>query len=209
MDYNNELTPNSSEQSEVSELGQKGADTAELKFPKKKSQLGYGANLVLLLDYDIDKILKEFDPADLDDKNSSVGTKEMHVTILPNIDQDMLKNQQALNFIESQVKASGILSNPLTLGKVSTFDMSSRDIIYLNIIEGGDKLKDLHGKLEKTIPNQPYFKDFKLHVTLARLKDGEAYKKYLPKLKNFVITVQPKSCVLLNKDGQAVMTIQD
>ena len=207
MDYDNKGTATSSKESAVSQEMEKSAENAKLKFPPKKSQSGNGVNLVMILNYDINKFLSKINPEDLDDKDNSVGIGELHVTILPNISDDVKTNKQASSFIENQVKSSGVLTTPLTLGKVGTFDMSARNVIFLEVLRGSESLEGLHDTLKKTLPNDPYFKEFKLHVTIARLKEKVDFHKYLKEFKDIMVTVEPKEVILSDKDHNKLLTI--
>ncbi len=207
MDYDDKQNAESSKASDLNPLLQKSAENAKLKFPPKKSDIGYGLNLIMTLNYDINKFLSKIDPNDLDSKDSSVGIGELHVTLVPNISDDLKTNTNALNFIENQVKLSGILSNPLTLGKVGVFDMGSRNILYLDILEGGEEIEAIHNKLVKTLPNEPYFKNFKTHVTICRLKEKVDFHKYMQMFKDVMLTVEPKEVILKDKDDKVLLTI--
>lgn len=146
------------------------------------------------------KIQDAINPEDVYKNDSGEGRKfgledNFHVTLLYGLHEEV-----SLEDVKAAIE--GVKFGPIVLHNLSKFDNPEYDVLKFDVRypnKGGAFLSKANTALKK-LPYSSDYPTYHPHATVGYLKKGEA-QKYIDKLKNFELQVNPDHVIYSQPDG--------
>ena len=101
----------------------------------------------------------------IDPKDASYGRiKDIHITVLYGIENENIP-EELRNIVQKYLPLE------IKTGLMNKFESDEYDVILVEV-EVSDKLKKMRNEIEKEIPNQNEYREYKPHITVAYVKPG-------------------------------------